>query len=56
MSHFAKLAKIKNEAKITFAITAITSALLIIGMFIMTRLNLRNAAQYRFELEKQTKR
>lgn len=53
VSHFAKLAKIKNEAKITFAITAITSALLIIGMFIMTRLNLRNAAQYRFELEKQ---
>ncbi|GAB0111347.1 sensor histidine kinase [Pseudoalteromonas distincta] len=53
VSHFSKLAQIKNEAKITFAITAITSALLIIGMFIMTRLNLRNATQYRFELEKQ---
>jgi len=53
VSHFSKLAQIKNEAKITFAITAITSALLIIGMFVMTRLNLRNAAQYRFELEKQ---
>ncbi|KAA1156829.1 histidine kinase [Pseudoalteromonas fuliginea] len=53
VSHFSKLAKIKNEAKITFAITAITSALLIIGMFIMTRLNLRNAAQYRLELENQ---
>ena len=53
VSHFSKLAKIKNEAKITFAITAITSAILIIGMFVMTRLNLRNAARYRFELEKQ---
>ncbi|MDO6637704.1 CHASE3 domain-containing protein [Pseudoalteromonas carrageenovora] len=53
VSHFSKLAKIKNEAKITFAITAITSALLIIGMFVMTRLNLRNAAQYRADLEKQ---
>ncbi|PLT26575.1 ATP-binding protein [Pseudoalteromonas sp. MelDa3] len=53
VSHFSKLAQIKNEAKITFAITAITSLLLIIGMFVMTRLNLRNAAKYRFELEKQ---
>ena len=53
VSHFSKLAQIKNEAKITFAITAITSAILIIGMFVMTRLNLRNAAQYRFDLEKQ---
>ncbi|MEL0633991.1 ATP-binding protein [Pseudoalteromonas carrageenovora] len=53
VSHFSKLAKIKNEAKITFAITAVTSGLLIIGMFVMTRLNLRNAAQYRVDLEKQ---
>ncbi|WP_152995630.1 sensor histidine kinase [Pseudoalteromonas sp. 10-33] len=53
VSHFSKLAQIKNEAKITFAITAITSAILIIGMFVMTRMNLRNAAQYRFDLEKQ---
>jgi len=53
VSHFSKLAKIKNEAKITFAITAVTSGLLIIGMFVMTRLNLRNAAQYRADLEKQ---
>lgn len=53
VSHFSKLAQIKNEAKITFAITAVTSALLILGMFILTRLNLRNAAQYRDELEKQ---
>jgi CHASE3 domain sensor protein len=48
VSHFSKLAQIKNEAKITFAITAVTSILLIIGMFVMTRLNLRNAARYRF--------
>lgn len=53
VSHFSKLAKIKNEAKITFVITAVTSGLLIIGMFVLTRLNLRNAAQYRAELEKQ---
>ncbi len=51
VSHFSKLAQIKNEAKITFAITAVTSALLIIGMFLLTRLNLRNAAKYREELE-----
>ncbi|NNG43471.1 histidine kinase [Pseudoalteromonas sp. NEC-BIFX-2020_002] len=50
---FAKLRQIKNEAKITFAITAITSALLIIGMFILTRLNLRNEARYRLKLEHQ---
>ena len=53
VSHFSKLAQIKNEAKITFAITAVTSALLIIGMFLLTRLNLRNAAKYREELERQ---
>ncbi|BED88264.1 MULTISPECIES: sensor histidine kinase [unclassified Pseudoalteromonas] len=53
VSHFSKLAQIKNEAKITFAITAVTSAILIIGMFLLTRLNLRNAAKYREELEKQ---
>jgi signal transduction histidine kinase len=53
VSHFSKLAQIKNEAKITFAITAITSALLIIGMFVMTRLNLTNAAEYRAKLENQ---
>ncbi|TMO77538.1 histidine kinase [Pseudoalteromonas sp. S3785] len=53
VSHFSKLAQIKNEAKITFVITAVTSALLIIGMFILTRLNLRNAAKYREELERQ---
>jgi len=53
VSHFSKLAQIKNEAKITFAITAITSALLIGGMFLLVRLNLKNAAVYRAELEMQ---
>ncbi|WP_350607969.1 CHASE3 domain-containing protein [Pseudoalteromonas sp. MER144-MNA-CIBAN-0113] len=53
VSHFSKLAQIKNEAKITFAITAITSALLIGGMFLLARLNLKNAAVYRAELEMQ---
>lgn len=53
VSHFSKLAQIKNEAKITFAITAITSALLIGGMFLLARLNLKNAAVYRAEPEMQ---
>ncbi|WP_213610979.1 sensor histidine kinase [Pseudoalteromonas sp.] len=53
VSHFAKLAQIKNEAKITFSITAVTSALLIVGMFLLARLNLKNAAMYRAELEMQ---
>lgn len=53
ISQFVKLAEIKKDAKITFAITAITSALLIIGMFILTRINLRNASIYRSELEQQ---
>ncbi|WP_405128463.1 CHASE3 domain-containing protein [Pseudoalteromonas sp. PB2-1] len=50
---FAILSEIKNEAKITFAITAVTSSLLLIGMFILARTNLQNAAKYRLELEKQ---
>ncbi|WP_337115854.1 hypothetical protein, partial [Staphylococcus aureus] len=48
---FKKLGQIKKEAKITFAITAVTSALLIIGMFILIRINLRESAKYRLELE-----
>ncbi|MEZ7276723.1 ATP-binding protein [Pseudoalteromonas sp. 68 DY56-GL68] len=50
---FAALSEIKNEAKITFAITAVTSSLLLIGMFILARTNLQNAAKYRLELERQ---
>lgn len=50
---FKKLGQIKKEAKITFAITAVTSALLIIGMFILIRINLRESAKYRLELEHQ---
>ena len=50
---FRKLGQIKKEAKVTFAITAVTSALLIIGMFVLTRINLHNAAKYRDELEHQ---
>lgn len=53
MSHFSKLVKIKDDAKINFAISAFTSAILIIGIFIVTRLNLRNAELYRLELEQQ---
>lgn len=53
IGQFVKLTQIKKEAKITFAVTAVTSALLIIGMFILTRINLRNASVYREELEYQ---
>lgn len=53
INQFVKLAEIKKDAKITFAVTAITSALLIIGMFMLTRINLRNASAYRAELEQQ---
>ncbi|CAM4155156.1 sensor histidine kinase [Pseudoalteromonas ostreae] len=50
---FRKLGQIKKEAKLTFAITAVTSALLILGMFMLTRINLRTAAKYQQELEYQ---
>ena len=53
INQFRKLGEIKKEAKLTFAITAITSALLIIGMFVLTRINLHDAAKYRLELEHQ---
>lgn len=50
LEQFKKLGQIKKEAKITFAITAITSALLIFGMFILTRINLRESERYKLEL------
>ncbi|MEC8140371.1 MAG: CHASE3 domain-containing protein, partial [Pseudomonadota bacterium] len=53
IEQFAKLSEIRNEAKLTFAITAVTSTLLIIGMFVLTRINQRNQAKYRAELESQ---
>ncbi|MGX1112709.1 signal transduction histidine kinase [Pseudoalteromonas sp. MBR-15] len=53
VEQFAKLSQIKNDAKLTFAITAVTSTLLIIGMFILTRINSLNAAKYRADLEMQ---
>lgn len=53
VEQFAKLSEIKNDAKLTFAITAVTSTLLIIGMFILTRINSLNAAKYRADLEMQ---
>ncbi len=53
VEQFAKLSQIKHDAKLTFAITAVTSTLLIIGMFILTRINSLNAAKYRADLEMQ---
>ncbi len=55
VEQFAKLSQIKNEAKLTFVISSVTSALLIIGMFVLTRINFRDQAKYRTELEKQNK-
>lgn len=53
LAQFRKLGQIKKEAKITFAITAITSGLLILGMFVLVRINLRESAKYRNKLEQQ---
>ena len=53
VEQFAKLSQIKHDAKLTFVITAVTSTLLIIGMFILTRINSLNAAKYRADLEMQ---
>jgi signal transduction histidine kinase len=53
LEQFRKLGQIKKEAKITFAITAITSGVLIVGMFVLIRINLRAAAKYSVELERQ---
>ena len=53
MAQFRKLGEIKKEAKITFVITALTSALLLIGVFTLMRVNARTAAKYREELEYQ---
>ncbi|GAB5382525.1 MAG: hypothetical protein Alis3KO_39400 [Aliiglaciecola sp.] len=47
------LSEAENEAKVTFAISGVTSILLLIGLFTVARLNTRNELSYRLELEKQ---
>ena len=50
---FKRLAATEKEAKVTFTISAITSALLLIGMVYLARINLRTEQRYRVELEEQ---
>tara|TARA_R110000744_G_scaffold1965_5_gene7663 strand:- start:6754 stop:8235 length:1482 start_codon:yes stop_codon:yes gene_type:complete len=50
---FAILSTIEREAKVTFAISGITSALLLLGLAFFARLNAKNEVRYRQQLEQQ---
>ena len=50
---FAKLATVEREAKVTFAISGITSGLLLLGLAFFARLNARSETKHRLELEHQ---
>lgn len=50
---FAKLATVEREAKVTFAISGITSGLLLLGLAFFARLNARGETKHRIELEHQ---
>ena len=50
---FAILSTIEREAKVTFAISGITSALLLLGLAFFARLNAKSEVKYRLQLEKQ---
>ena len=50
---FKQLAATEKEAKVTFTLSAITSALLLIGMVYLARINIRTEQRYRVELEHQ---
>ena len=50
---FAKLATVEREAKVTFAISGITSGLLLLGLAFFARLNARSETKHRIELEHQ---
>jgi light-regulated signal transduction histidine kinase (bacteriophytochrome) len=52
-SLFTILSKVEREAKVTFAISGITSALLLIGLAFFARLNARSEIKYRQQLEHQ---
>jgi signal transduction histidine kinase len=55
-SQYDQLIKIQKEAKITFILSGITSALLLIGMLVMARLNIGNEGKLRTSLEQQNER
>lgn len=50
---FAILSTIEREAKVTFAISGITSALLLLGLAFFARLSAKSEVKYRLQLEKQ---
>ena len=50
---FAVLATVEREAKVTFAISGITSALLLLGLAFFARLNTSSEVKYRLQLEQQ---
>lgn len=52
---FVKLAKAEKEAKVTFLLSAITSALLLFGMVFLARINIRIEQKFHSELEEQNK-
>jgi len=54
-SLFAVLATVEREAKVTFSISGITSALLLIGLAFFARLNSKSEAKNRQQLEQQNK-
>jgi len=50
---YKKLDSIEKEAKFTFSISAITSFLLLIGMWVLIRVNNKNEQKYKYSLEQQ---
>lgn len=52
-SLFTTLSIVEREAKVTFAISGITSALLLLGLAFFARLNARSEVKYRLQLEQQ---
>ena len=50
---FAILSTVEREAKVTFAISGITSALLLLGLAFFARLNTKNEEKYLLQLEHQ---
>lgn len=52
-SQYTKLLKIQKEAKVTFLISGVTSALLLLGMLVLARVNMTNEGKLRRTLEDQ---
>ncbi|MEP1444986.1 MAG: ATP-binding protein [Paraglaciecola sp.] len=55
-SQYEKLLKIQKEAKITFIISGSISALLLLGMLVLARINIGNEGKLRKSLEQQNDR